>query len=146
MNTTGLDVFDTTILKTNAWLADLTEHLEIEDRDEAYRVLRAVLHAIRDQLGATENAQLAAQFPMLLRGLYFEGWRPFAGDRARTREEFEELVMAKHGARPYVNASEMMRAVADTMRRHIEPHEVDKALHCLTEPVQDLFSGSTVLV
>ncbi len=146
MNTSGLDAFDTTVQKTNAWLADLPDHLEIEDRDEAYRVLRAVLHAIRDQIGATENAQLAAQFPMLLRGLYFEGWRPFAGDRARTREEFEELVLTKHGARPYVDARTMMRAVADTMRRQIEPHEVDNALHCLTEPVQDLFSGSTVLV
>jgi hypothetical protein len=35
MSTTGLEVFDRTIHKTNIWLKDLMEMLDCEDRHEA---------------------------------------------------------------------------------------------------------------
>jgi hypothetical protein len=44
MSATGLEVFDTTVQKTNAWLKDLIE-VTGGDRHKAYQALRAVLHA-----------------------------------------------------------------------------------------------------
>jgi uncharacterized protein (DUF2267 family) len=38
--------------------------------------LRATLHALRDRLIIDEVAQLSAQLPMLIRGLYYKGWDP----------------------------------------------------------------------
>ena len=43
MSTTGLQVFDATVHKTNVWLKDLMETLNWTDRHKAYRGLRATI-------------------------------------------------------------------------------------------------------
>ncbi len=73
--TTGLAVFDTTVQETNLWLKGIMEGLHTDDRHLAYLALRATLHALRDRLGPENAVHLAAQLPMLVRGLYYEGWR-----------------------------------------------------------------------
>ena len=52
---------------------------------------RAVLHALRDRIGPIHTAQLGAQLPMLVRGLYYEGWRANA---APTHERHREAFLA----------------------------------------------------
>src|SRR5690606_13115541 len=63
MSTTGFDIFDRTVQKTNVLLKELGEALHMEDTHDAYLSLRAVLHALRDRLHPAEAAQLAAQLP-----------------------------------------------------------------------------------
>ena len=58
MSATGLDVFDTTVQKTNIWLNDLMKVLGWQDRHKAYLALRATLHALRDRLTVDEVAHL----------------------------------------------------------------------------------------
>lgn len=43
-------------------------------RYHAYNALRAVLHALRDRLPPDVAVHLGAQLPMLVRGIYYEGW------------------------------------------------------------------------
>jgi uncharacterized protein (DUF2267 family) len=50
MSATGLDVFDSTIQKTNIWLNDLQRQGGFPDRHAAYQALRVTLHALRDRL------------------------------------------------------------------------------------------------
>jgi uncharacterized protein (DUF2267 family) len=66
------------------------------DRRRAYRALAAVLHALRDRLTVDEVAQLGAQLPILVRGLYYDQWHHPAGkpDRLRHKEEFLAAVAA----------------------------------------------------
>ena len=73
---TGLAVFDTTVNETNQWLKALETELPPCNRHEAYVAMRAVIHALRDRLSPGGAMRLAAQFPLLLRGVYVEGWRP----------------------------------------------------------------------
>ena len=72
--TTGLDTFDKTEQESNLWLKDVMERLNTYDRRHAYSTMRAVLHAVRDRIGPENAAHLGAQLPMLLRGLFYEGW------------------------------------------------------------------------
>ena len=47
-----------------------------EDRQFAYRVTRAWLHALRDRLPVPVAANFAAQLPEVLRGVFYGGWSP----------------------------------------------------------------------
>jgi uncharacterized protein (DUF2267 family) len=69
--------------KTNVCLKDLMEILDCPDRHEAYLALRATLHALRDRLTIEETAQLAAQLPMLIRGVLLRG----LGSNRKTGQE-----------------------------------------------------------
>jgi uncharacterized protein (DUF2267 family) len=93
---TGIEAFDHSLQLTNLWLKDLMRRLGTEDRHLAYLALRTTLHALRDRLAVDEAAHLGAQFPMLVRGLYYEGWHP-AGKPAkeRSREAFLAHIRAE---------------------------------------------------
>src|SRR5436309_348131 len=70
--TVASGIFDHTVEETHEWLLDVMDELAFRDEHKAQRILRAVLHALRDRLTVNEAVQLAAQFPALLRGFYFE--------------------------------------------------------------------------
>ncbi|ODR99612.1 hypothetical protein AUC69_08230 [Methyloceanibacter superfactus] len=118
---TGLDTFDKTVQESNLWLKAIMERLESDDRHHAYSTLRAVLHALRDRIGAESAAHLGAQLPMLLRGLFYEGWDPTGKP---TKERHEDAFLA-HIARelPRASADEVEQgtlAVLDVLSKHID--------------------------
>ena len=76
MSARGLEVIDGTVQKTYEWIKELKERLDwFSDRD-VLRFLRITLHQVRDRVSIAETAQLSAQLPILIRGLFFEGWQP----------------------------------------------------------------------
>jgi len=75
MSVTGLDVFDKTLQTTNIWLDEIMAKLG-PDRQVAWHVLTAVLHALRDRLPVGLAVHLGAQLPLLVRALYYDQWRP----------------------------------------------------------------------
>ena len=119
--TTGLDVFDTTVQETNLWLKDVMERIGTYDRHSAYSTLRAVLHAVRDRIGPENAAHLGAQLPMLIRGLYYEGWDP-TGKPTKERHEAQFLAhIAKELPRAEVGEVERgTRAVLDVLSKRID--------------------------
>lgn len=76
MSATGLEVFDKTIHETNLFVKIVMRELGTDDRRAAFGALRGALHGLRDHLDLQAIAHLSAQLPMLLRGLFFEGWNP----------------------------------------------------------------------
>lgn len=92
-NTTGIRGIDSTLQKTQEWLAELSAELGWKDKRQAYSALRAVLHALRDRLPVNQAASFGAQLPLLIRGMYYDGWRPSDVPlRVRHREDFLDLV------------------------------------------------------
>ena len=89
MKFTGLDVFDSTIQRTNIWLKELMQELNSSDHRNTYMAFRSVLHALRDHLPVKDAIYVGEQLPMLIRGLYFEHWQA-TGKPAplRNRNEF----------------------------------------------------------
>ena len=154
MSATGLEVFDRTLHKTHAWLKAIMEELGTEDRHKAYLALRAVLHdslgadfeavlhALRDRLTVEEVAQLAAQLPMLVRGLYYEGWDPTGKPlKERHKEAFlahvaEEL---KTPSGPAVDPEAATRAVFKVLSREISQGELEDVLGLLPKELRALW-------
>jgi uncharacterized protein (DUF2267 family) len=139
MAATGLDVFDKTLQTTNIWLDEVMADLG-PDRKVAYRALRAVLHALRDRLSVDEAAHLGAQLPLLVRGIFFDQWRP-AGkpDRARTVEEFLDRVAAELRDMRPINPEEAARSVFRTIGGHVSAGEVAQVRAQLPEPIRRLW-------
>jgi len=76
MSAVGLESIDHTVQLTHIWINDLDTRLGWDNKHRSYRLLRTVLQAVRDWLPINEAVDLGAQLPALLRGVYYERWRP----------------------------------------------------------------------
>jgi uncharacterized protein (DUF2267 family) len=139
MSATGLEVFDQTLQKTNIWLKEIMDDVG-PDRQRAYHALRAVLHTLRDRLTVEEAAHLSAQLPLLIRGIYFEGWHPaHKPTKERAKEEFLEKVAARlQGVEP-MNPETATRSVLEVVQRNVDPAEVEHVKHMLPRSLQALW-------
>jgi len=137
--TTGYDVFDTTIQKTNKLLKGIEERCGWQgQRQHSYMALRVILHALRDRLPLEQIAHLGAQLPMLVRGIYYEGFDPAHIPRKMKREEFLSVIQNQIIFSYKQEVAEMVREVLDELGQHIDPHEMAKIRKTLPEDLQDL--------
>ena len=71
------------------WLNELRDLVDWEDNQRVYRLLRVTIQALRDWLDVNEASHLGAQLPLLVRGIYYEGWHPAGTPVAeRSKEAF----------------------------------------------------------
>ena len=139
MSQASLEVFDKTTQETNIWLKQIMNELG-PDRQRAYHALRAVLHALRDRLTVEQAAHLSAQLPLLIRGIYFEGWRPAHKPTSERRlEEFLATISeGLQGVEP-INAEAAARAVFGCIERQVTAGEVKKVKGSLPKPLRSLW-------
>ncbi len=142
MSMTGLEVFDSTVHKTNAWLSEIMARLDSPDRHQAYHALRAVLHALRDRLTVEEAVQFGAQLPMLVRGFYYEGWSPAGKPLKRNRQEF--LTTVEQDFRPAAapDGDKVTRAVFSVLTHHVSAGEVENIKNILPKALRELWPGA----
>lgn len=106
-----MHAIDSTVRKTYDWLREIQRRGDLRDPHEAYRVLRAVLHALRDMLDPRVAAHVAAQLPMLVRGLFYEGWVPARTPHRVSMDDFLERVEKEAGLKGTSAAEDAVRAV-----------------------------------
>lgn len=125
MSQTGFAPFTTTVDKTNHVLHQIETAYGWEQnrRRQSYAALRAALHALRDRLTVDEAAQFAAQLPMLIRGIYYEGWVPSRVPVKMGREQFLQRV--RHEFRYDVEGGmeRLVRTVVQALRPQISDGE-----------------------
>jgi uncharacterized protein (DUF2267 family) len=144
MHTIDLQGIDTTVQKTNEWLKEIMVTLGVDD-GVAYRTLRAVLHALRDRLSIDEAVQLGAQLPMLIRGLYYEGWCPRRTPTKANRAQFIEQVRSSDCWRPgQLHPELFVRAVLSVLTRHISAGEVNDIQAILPTEFRELWPAPAV--
>ncbi|QEH38994.1 hypothetical protein OJF2_76060 [Aquisphaera giovannonii] len=132
--------FEGTIRTTSTWLSELTEGLEWDDPHRAYRALRSVLHALRDRLTVAEAVDLGAQLPMLIRGLYYEGWTPnHKPVRERRREDFLAHIAAAFRDDPEVSPEGVAWAVFEVLQRHVSAGEIGDVKAILPAEIRTLW-------
>lgn len=136
MSTTGLAVFDKTLQTTHIWLDEISEAIG-PDRQRSYHALRAVLFTLRDRLSVEEAFHMSAQLPMLVRGIFWDGYRPSGKpERYRSLAEFLEHVESRIGD---IDPEEATRAVFKVLDRHLAGGELEDVRQSLPAEVQALF-------
>ena len=138
--TRNADVLTPLTAKTSEWLDDLCKLLDTDDRRTAYTTMRAVLHALRDRLTTDETAQLAAQLPMLIRGMFYEGWDPHARRPRMHRSAFLEEVLEAARASSVSECERMVRAVLDLLAARVSHGEISDVQHLLPHDIRNLWS------
>jgi uncharacterized protein (DUF2267 family) len=142
MTSTHVDILDRSVEKAHIWLKDLAEELGGDDQRHAYRVLRAFLHALRDRLSVDEAAQLSAQLPIFIRGVFFEGWEPSrTPEPHRDLDSFLARIATEAKLAGETEASFAAGAASRVLRRHVSAGETASVLHALPGHVRALLSA-----
>ena len=140
MADTQVAALDHTIQQTNIWLKTLADELHIEDRHDAFRALRSVLHVLRDRLTREQAVHLGAQLPVLVRGIYYDGWR-IAGKPSGERQpaEFASLVAADLPPPLARDAFRVTRVVFALLEKELDRGETAKVIATLPHPLRALW-------
>jgi len=143
MSNSQVPALDHTVQQTNVWLKKLTEDHHLGDRHHAYNALRAVLHVLRDRLTPEQAVHLGAQLPILVRGVYYEGWR-IAAKPADERQvnEFAALVAAQLPPQFPQDAVSVTKAVFDLLWKELDPGETAKIIDTLPLPLRGLWPAA----
>ena len=122
------------------WVNLLREDLEWDDPGRAYMLLREVLHAVRDYLSVDEAADLSAQLPLLVRGIYFDGWVPSrAPAQPRSKADFLGRIQKPFSETPLDDPERAAAAVFDVLRRKISQGEFDQVSRSMPKTLRDLW-------
>jgi uncharacterized protein (DUF2267 family) len=128
-----VSVIDRTVAKTNEWLERLCRELNTDDRQRAYGALRAVLHTLRDRIGPEVSVHLAAQLPLLVRGIFYEGWDPGSTPQKLTLDEFIVRVEREATLQSSAEAASATRAVMQVLLDELAPGTMDHVTAVLPE-------------
>jgi len=136
--------FDRSIHATNVWLKEISKEIG-PDRRLAWRVLGVVLRALRDRLPVEDAAHLAAQLPLLIRGAFYEQYRPAVQpDPMRSREAFVARVAdGLEGGGKSTNPEKAIKAVLSAVQRHVVEAETAKVRHALPADIRMLWPPNT---
>ncbi len=138
--TSHLHTIDHTVQVTREWVRDLARLLDWEDEQRAWRMLRVTLQALRDWLDVNEAAQLSAQLPLLIRGLYFEGWQPAKTPAAeRSKEAFMARIEQAFATDPIDDPEEAVCSVFRLINNHISAGEVSDVRMRLPKHLRELW-------
>ena len=140
MSITAIASIEHTIRTTNTWLKELAEELGWEDHQRAYHALGVVLHALRDRLTVAETADLGAQLPLLIRGLFYEGWNPQGKPvKQRKKEDFLAQIAAAFRDHPEIFPESLAWAVFKILQRHISAGEIGDVQAVLPAQIRALW-------
>jgi len=135
-----LEGLDHTVQLTHIWINDLDARLSWNDKARSYRLLKAVLHALRDSLKINEAVDLGAQLPGLLRGAYYEQWRP-ATTPARSRNigQFLSRVDESFKRDPLADPARAIMAVFELLTEKITEGEISDVKRCLPKEIRNIW-------
>ncbi len=144
MSATDVTLIEESAKKTRLWLDELAEELgRPGDQRYAMRALRGFLHTLRDRLPVPETAHLGAQLPELLRGVYYEGWRPATQPHLyHDLDTFLAKVATAGQLAGETEASYATEATARVLRRHVGEGELGKVRAVLPHQLAAMLEGA----
>lgn len=140
MSATGLESIDHTVQLTHIWINDLDARLGWANKHRSYRLLRTVLQALRDWLPVNDAVGLGAQLPELLRGVYYEHWRPTTTPvKRRHKADFIARVDDAFKNDPIALTSDAVAAVFGLLSDKVAAGEIEDVRHELPADLRALW-------
>jgi uncharacterized protein (DUF2267 family) len=134
---TKVTALDHAMDAAHTWINDVAKEFDTEDREFAYRVLRAWLHTLRDRLTVEASAHFAAQLPDLIRGIFYQAWNPNAvpgkydGDAYAVRFAREANIALD-------DVEKAAAATTAAVLHHLPVAQMDKALGQLPTEIRNI--------
>lgn len=129
-----------TVQVTHAWVNDLEKLLDWQNEQRTWRLLRGTLQALRDWLDVNEAAQLGAQLPLLLRGVYYEGWQPAKTPvKDRDKQVFLDRVARAFQPDHIDDPEEAVCCVFRLLNNHVSAGEVSDVRARLPKSLRELW-------
>lgn len=140
MKVTGITSLDHSVQVTAEWLNEICDRLDWADNRRAYLLLRTVLHGLRDWMTVDEAVDLAAQLPVLIRGVYFEGWDPSATPvHPRAKQDFVERVKSAFNKEPLADPDTAVAAIFAMLDKHVSKGEIDQVRKAMRKEIRELW-------
>ena len=127
------------------WIRELSEATGLGDEQQVYHVLCASLRALRDQLPRPAAVQLGSHLPVMIRGLYYDGWRPAEISEPVVDERgfIKRHVEPRYHARPLGDLTPAVRAVFTVLDHNLSREAAVAVLQSLPRSLQGLWPGPT---
>jgi uncharacterized protein (DUF2267 family) len=140
MTAAYLQTFDHTVQLTREWVRELDKLLDWDNEQRSFRMLRVTLQALRDWLNVDEAAQLGAQLPVLVRGLYYEGWDPSRTPaHERSKDAFLARIAEAFEPDKIADIEEAICSVFRLLNFRISKGEVEDVRGRLPKPLRELW-------
>ncbi|HYH14915.1 MAG TPA: DUF2267 domain-containing protein [Flavisolibacter sp.] len=131
----------------NIFLRQVAQELgEPNNINHAGRVTVGVLHALRVNISVEESMHLISQLPMILKGVYVDGWNiSLPLSHSNSLEEFLDdvrmqiLPTSERDFGDNQQARENVRAVLRVMKNYVSEGEMRHIKQQLPEPIAALF-------
>lgn len=144
MSAPGLEGIDNAVQQTHIWINEIDQKLAWDNKPRAYRLLKAVLHALRDHLPVNEAVDLGAQLPTLIRGVYYDQWRPAATPvKDRRLESFLAEIDNSFKTDPMDNTSEAASVIFGLLAERVSAGEIDDVRQSLPAALRALWPAGT---
>jgi uncharacterized protein (DUF2267 family) len=139
MNHTGISTFTHAAQQAQHWVNEPADDLGCSEQ-HAYRLLKSVLQTLRDWLSQEEVADLSAQLPLLIRGIYFEGWKPSESPvRDRRKGDFVISARACLDDNAGIDLDTAIGAVFGLLDPHVSHGEIVQVRNSMKKSLRDLW-------
>jgi uncharacterized protein (DUF2267 family) len=130
-----------------AFLKELAVELGYpDDRNRAARVLRSIIHTLRDIITPEENVAFLAQLPMFLKAVYVEGWTLKPAGRIRNIEQLIDAIRGNDtntAGRDFSDDEEVEKSVSvifKVLRRYVSLGEMEDIRAVLPKGLKPLLN------
>lgn len=112
----------------------------MEDKHRSFRLLRTVLQALRDWLPVNEAASFGAQLPELLRGVYYEHWRPAATPvKPRHKADFIARIADAFKVDPFFVSEDAVAIVFELLTDKLTRGEIENVHRALPADIRAIW-------
>lgn len=113
---TGVHELEQDLRNAQGWMSSVALRLNTKNGNLAFASLKATLHAVRDQLDPATVADIGGRLPALVRGMYYDGWNPWAKRRlAARRHDFTRCIEKEWARAPRIKAERAAKAALEVI-------------------------------